>query len=81
MFLTANQVSQFDEVILNRIHLMLRYDGLGQEARTTIWKHFPNRARTFKGAAEIKPEELRRLVAGKFNGRQVSLPTVRLESP
>jgi hypothetical protein len=81
MFLTTNRVSQFDEVILSMIHLMLRYVDLGQEARTTIWKHFPHRARTFKGATEIKAEELRRLVAGKFNGRQGSSPTVHLESP
>src|SRR5450432_3221982 len=82
MFLTTNRVSQFDEAILTRIHLMLRYDKLDQAARTTIWGHFLDRARTFKGPAEIKPEELSRLVAVKFNGRQVSLPIlVHLESP
>jgi hypothetical protein len=81
MFLTTNRVSQFDEAILTRIHLMLRYDKLDQAARTTIWGHFLDRACTFKGPAEIKPEELSRLVTVKFNGRQVSLPIVHLESP
>ena len=80
MFLTTNRVAQFDEAILSRIHLMLRYDDLNQAARTTIWKHFLNRACTSKGQAEIKPDELSRLVTGKFNGRQVSLPMVHLES-
>ena len=28
MFLTTNRVSEFDEAILTRIHLMLRYDDL-----------------------------------------------------
>ena len=36
MFLTTNRVAQFDEAILTRIHLMLRYDDLNQAARTTI---------------------------------------------
>jgi hypothetical protein len=81
MFLTTNRVAQFDEAILSRIHLMLRYDDLNQAARTTIWGHFLDRVRTFKGPAEIKPEELSRLVTVKFNGRQISLPIVHLESP
>ena len=81
MFLTTNRVSEFDEAILTRVHLMLRYDHLNQEARTTIWGNFLDRARTFEGPAEIKPEELSRLVTVKFNGRQVSLPIVHLESP
>jgi hypothetical protein len=81
MFLTTNRVSQFDEVILTKIHLMLRYDDLNQAARTTIQGHFLDRARTFKGSAEIKPEELSRSVTVKFNGRRVSLPIVHLESP
>jgi hypothetical protein len=81
MFLTTNRVSQFDEAILTRIHLMLGYDDLNQAARTTIWRHFLVRARTFKGPARIKPEELSRLVTVKFNGRQVSLPIVHPESP
>jgi SpoVK/Ycf46/Vps4 family AAA+-type ATPase len=80
MFLTTNRVSEFDEAILTRVHLMLRFDDLNQVARTTIWGHFLDRARTFKGPAEIKPKELDRLVTVKFNGRQVSLPIVHLES-
>jgi hypothetical protein len=68
MFLTTNQVSEFDKAILTRVHLMLRYDHLNQEARTTIWGNFLNRARTFEGPAEIKPKELSRLVTVKFNG-------------
>jgi hypothetical protein len=81
MFLTTNRVAQFDEATLSRIHLMLRYDDLNQAARTTIWGHFLDRACTSEGPAEIKPKELSRLVAVKFNGQQVSLPIVHLESP
>ena len=80
MFLTTNQVSEFDEAILTRVHLMLRYDHLNQEVRTTIWGNFLDRACTFKGPVEIKPEELSHLVTVKFNGWQVSLHIVHLES-
>jgi ATPase family associated with various cellular activities (AAA) len=81
MFLTTNRVSQFDDAILTRIHLMLRYEELKQAARTKIWGHFLDRACTSEGPAEIKPEELSRLATGTFNGRQVSLPIVYPESP
>ena len=33
LFLTTNRVSDFDEAILSRIHLMLKYDALGLNAR------------------------------------------------
>jgi hypothetical protein len=80
MFFTTNQVSEFDKAILTRVHLMLRYDHLNQKARTTIWGNFLDRAYTFEGPAEIKPEELSCLVTVKFNGQQVSLHIVHLES-
>ena len=36
MFLITNRVSDFDEAILSRIHLMLEYDELGVDVRTQI---------------------------------------------
>jgi hypothetical protein len=38
MFLTTNRVSQFDEAILTRIHLMLRYDKLDQASQKFVNK-------------------------------------------
>ena len=36
MFLTTNHVSDFDEVILSRIYLMLKYDELASATKTQI---------------------------------------------
>jgi SpoVK/Ycf46/Vps4 family AAA+-type ATPase len=36
MFFTTNRVSEFDEAILTRIHLMLRFDELDSKARKNI---------------------------------------------
>jgi hypothetical protein len=58
--------------ILSRTHLMFKYDDLSKVARRQIWERFIERARTSKGPAEVKPEELDRLVNSKLNGRQVS---------
>ncbi|KAF2180926.1 hypothetical protein K469DRAFT_729606 [Zopfia rhizophila CBS 207.26] len=71
MFLTTNRVSEFDEAILTRIHLMLRYDELSTDARKQIWGHFLSRSRTSYGAPDIHDRELERLVSSKLNGRQV----------
>src|SRR5256885_2613862 len=40
MFLTTNRASEFDEAILSRIHLMLRYDSPDADARKKIWENF-----------------------------------------
>jgi len=72
LFLTTNRVSQFDEAILSRIHLMLRYDNLSKDAGKKIWERFIEQARTPQGPAKVKPDELKRLVNSKLNGRQVS---------
>jgi hypothetical protein len=72
LFLTTNRVSQFDEAILSRIHLMLRYDDLSKDAGRHIWERFIEQARTSQGPAKVKPDELNRLVNSKLNGRQAS---------
>jgi len=71
MFLTTNRVAEFDEAILTRVHLMLRFDKLDSKSRRSIWNTFLNRANTSKGPADIKPSELERLIEVKLNGRQV----------
>jgi SpoVK/Ycf46/Vps4 family AAA+-type ATPase len=73
MFLTTNRVSQFDDAILSRIHLMLRYDELNSDARRQIWRHFLNRAQASAEEADIDDQELERLACTKINGRQVRL--------
>jgi hypothetical protein len=73
MFLTTNRVSQFDEAILSRIHLTLKYDDLNETTKEQIWQQFLNRADTSHGPAKAHHSELERLVATKFNGRQVRI--------
>ena len=73
LFLTTNRVSNFDEAILSRIHVMLKYNELSVKARGQIWGHFIQRARTSNGAAVVAYEEINRLAKTNFNGRQVGL--------
>jgi SpoVK/Ycf46/Vps4 family AAA+-type ATPase len=75
LFLTTNRVSQFDEAILSRIHLMLRYDNLIRAARIHVWRNFLSRATTSSGDADITDKDLEELAIYKLNGRQVSYPT------
>lgn len=46
LFLTTNLVYQFDEVILNRIQIVMKYKDLDREARRTIMIHLLERAST-----------------------------------
>ncbi len=73
MFLTTNRVSDFDEAILSRIHLMLKYHELGVGVRSQIWEHMLHRAHTSQGGAVVARKEMERLATTAFNGRQVSL--------
>ena len=73
LFLTTNRVSDFDEAILSRIHLMLKYEGLSTGARRQIWEYFLHRTRTSQGAAVIARKDIERLATTAFNGRQVGL--------
>lgn len=76
MFLTTNRVSNFDEAIISRIRLMLKYNELGMEARGQIWGHFLQRARTSHGAAVVACREVDFLAKTGFNGRQVGLQRI-----
>ena len=40
LFLNTNRVREFDDAILSRIHVMLRYDDLSSDSRKQIWEHF-----------------------------------------
>jgi len=71
LFLTTNRVSEFDEAILSRIHLLLKYENLNKDARKNIWTSFLKKAQTQKGAAKIGPKHLESLVKAELNGRQI----------
>jgi SpoVK/Ycf46/Vps4 family AAA+-type ATPase len=71
LFLTTNRVSEFDEAILSRIHLLLRYENLKKKARENIWKSFLKQAETQNRAVTISPKHLGSLTEAELNGRQV----------
>ncbi|OAX78485.1 hypothetical protein ACJ72_07209 [Emergomyces africanus] len=54
LFLTTNRLVEFDEAILNRIHLKVKYEGLTKESRREIWTYFLSKASTDKGPAVVK---------------------------
>jgi len=82
MFLITNRVSNFDDAILSRIHLMLKYQDLDANVRSQIWGHMLPRIHTSKGGAMVTRKERGRLITTKFNDRQVgSLYIASLETP
>ncbi|OCK92251.1 uncharacterized protein K441DRAFT_570947, partial [Cenococcum geophilum 1.58] len=58
MFLTINQVLEFNKAILSQIHLILKYNKLSSDARKQIWGHFLSRSRTSYRAPDIHGKEL-----------------------
>ncbi|KAL1979050.1 hypothetical protein VTN96DRAFT_7229 [Rasamsonia emersonii] len=65
-FLTTNMLGGFDEAILDRIQLKLRYDDLNPSSRADIFRHFLQ-ARN----ASVEEEELRIFAGIKLNGREI----------
>lgn len=72
MFLTTNRVNQIDDAIASRIHLLLKYNSLGLDARRGIWESFLKKAVAKKGGACYNRKELDLLAKKDLNGRQVS---------
>ncbi|RAQ43815.1 hypothetical protein AFGD_012609 [Aspergillus flavus] len=71
LFLTSNRAIQFDDAILSRIHLKIKYEDLNKESRREIWKHFLSKARTAEGPSLIRDHDLRRLEDMNLNGREI----------
>lgn len=65
-FLTTNLLHDFDEAILDRIQLKLRYDDLDPLARRSIFNHHFQEAN-----ADIEEKDLSTFAEIKLNGRQV----------
>ncbi|KAF7594872.1 hypothetical protein BBP40_007906 [Aspergillus hancockii] len=71
LFLTTNRLMEFDEAILSRIHLKIKYTDLTKDARLGILTSFLADARTAQGPPEVKSSELECLASMKLNGRDV----------
>ena len=73
LFLTTNRVETFDEAFVSRIHLSLKYEGLSQKARKTVWKTFIQRVKEIEGSAvaNITDRDYDDLSKRNINGRQI----------
>lgn len=65
-------VHQFDDTILNRIHLMVKYEKLDKGARKTVITRFLKRANDGRGLSNIGTEYIDRFACVLLNDRQVS---------
>lgn len=75
MFLTTNRITDFDEAVMSRIHVTLKYGKLGVDTRKGIWNGLLGMASTVKGEAILTPKQLDELAQKHLNGREVSSVT------
>ena len=73
LFLTTNRMVDFDEAILSRVHLTVKYEGLTTEFRREVWMNLLSRAHTAHGSPVVGQAELQQLDKFSLNGRDVSL--------
>ncbi|KAJ5091678.1 ATPase AAA-type [Penicillium alfredii] len=71
LFLTTNRMIQFDEAIMSRIYLTIKYEGLTREFRREIWKNLLSKAQTVQGPAMVGHDELQLLDNFSLNGREI----------
>ncbi len=69
LFLTTNRLQTFDEAILSRIHVSLKYEELNKEARKAVWRCFVERAKTEHGNPVCSEKILDDLADKRMNGR------------
>ncbi|KAI9101823.1 P-loop containing nucleoside triphosphate hydrolase protein [Phlyctochytrium arcticum] len=68
LFLTTNRVRQFDPAFESRVTVSLRYEHLGAEARTQVWKNLIGRVMNATVDSTLDFEALGR---HEMNGRQI----------
>jgi SpoVK/Ycf46/Vps4 family AAA+-type ATPase len=73
LILTSNRVSTFDDAFQSRIHVALRYEELGLQAKKKVWKMFLDKVRAMESgeAPPFKEEDLTTLARNNLNGRQI----------
>ncbi|RHZ44626.1 uncharacterized protein CDV56_101773 [Aspergillus thermomutatus] len=71
LFLTSNRAIEFDDAVLSRIHLKIKYEDLTEESRKEVWRHFTSKACTPKGPSIINDDDLCRLGHIALNGREI----------
>ncbi|KAI1932539.1 hypothetical protein LOZ66_006834 [Ophidiomyces ophidiicola] len=71
LFLTTNRLVEFDEAILSRIHLKVKFQNLTKEGRREIWKHFLSMAITDQGPPTVNSSDFERLESMILSGRDI----------
>ncbi|KAF2185525.1 P-loop containing nucleoside triphosphate hydrolase protein [Zopfia rhizophila CBS 207.26] len=71
LFLTTNRVQSFNEAIVNRIHFIMKYGSLNENARKEVWKSFLEKANTEKKAAVCELKDFNRLACMELNRREI----------
>lgn len=79
LFLTTNRLQAFDEAVLSRVHLALRYNALGEKDRAAVWKYFLDQVRIKQGRPVFEDDVIVNLARQKLNGREVRDPLPVLE--
>ena len=69
LFLTTNLLYQFDNAILDRTHLVVKYEELNRDARKNVLVHFLKRVKIDRGTPNLSDEDLERLAQIPLNGR------------
>jgi hypothetical protein len=72
LFLTSNLLHQFDDAILDRIHLAIEYDKLQKAARESIITQFLERVDEGRTLSNVGTDFIGRFASASLNGRQVS---------
>ncbi|KAL5041105.1 P-loop containing nucleoside triphosphate hydrolase protein [Aspergillus fruticulosus] len=75
LFLTANHVIDFDEAVLSRIHLKLKYSKLTHDARRNIWESLLAEIGISQELATITGAELNELASIELSSREASFKT------
>lgn len=77
LFLTTNRVGSFDDAFVSRIHVVIKYEKLGDEERKMIWRQFFDKLEEeredFVVASRAKEYVLEDEVVSKveWNGREI----------
>jgi len=71
LFLTTNRVQSFDEAMVSRIHLALKYEPLRRDAREAVWRYFLEQAETKNGRPALRRSVIDGLAEKHLNGREV----------
>ncbi|KAK5099459.1 hypothetical protein LTS08_006041 [Lithohypha guttulata] len=71
LFLTTNLIDHFDNALLDRIHLVMKYDDLDRTARNEVVTGFLERMPGGHRSSDISKDYLDRFACMKLNGRQI----------